>query len=136
MKFNGVIENKLRIIEENISEIRSWNIQSIGQLQENSMLQKATERALQVSVEVMIDVSERLLALNNIKPANTSAENFNNLEKIGLINNTDDYKDMVRYRNFIVHRYEKVDTGIIYSIIQNKLHLFEQFIDKVRSINR
>jgi uncharacterized protein YutE (UPF0331/DUF86 family) len=136
MKFNGVIENKLRIIEENISEIRSWNIQSIGQLQENSMLQKATERALQVSVEVMIDVSERLLALNNIKPANTSAENFNNLEKIGLINNTDDYKDMVRFRNFIVHRYEKVDTGIIYSIIQNKLHLFEQFIDKVRSINR
>ena len=136
MKFNGVIENKLRIIEENISEIRSWNIQSIGQLQENSMLQKATERALQVSVEVMIDVSERLLALNNIKPANTSAENFNNLEKIGLINNTDDYKDIVRFRNFIVHRYEKVDTGIIYSIIQNKLHLFEQFIDKVRSINR
>lgn len=136
MKFNGVIENKLRIIEENISEIRSWNIQSIGQLQENSMLQKATERALQVSVEVMIDVSERLLALNNIKPANTSAENFNNLEKIGLINNTDDYKDIVRFRNFIVHRYEKVDTDIIYSIIQNKLHLFEQFIDKVRSINR
>lgn len=133
MKFNGIIERKLRIIEENISDIKSWKIISIQQLKESSLLQKATERALQISIEVMIDVSERILALNQIEPANTSAENMKKLEQIGIIRSFDDYANMVRFRNFIVHRYEKIDIEIIYSIIKNNLYLFTQFVDEIRS---
>jgi uncharacterized protein YutE (UPF0331/DUF86 family) len=133
MKFNGIIERKLRIIEENISDIKSWNINSLQQLTESSLLQKATERALQISIEVMIDVSERILALNEIEPANTSAENMKKLEQIGIIKSFNDYSNMVRFRNFIVHRYEKIDIEIIYSIVKNNLNLFSQFVDEIRS---
>lgn len=133
MKYNGIIEKKLRIIEENISDIISWKIQSFNQLLENSMLQKATERALQVSIEVMIDISERILSINKIQPANTSAENIKKIEELGIIESAENYTDMVRFRNFIVHRYEKIDIEILYSIVQNKLHLFDQFIDEIRS---
>lgn len=133
MKFNGIIERKLRVIEENISDIKSWNINSLQQLKESSLLQKAAERALQISIEVMIDVSERILALNEIEPANTSAENMKKLEQIGIIKSFNDYANMVRFRNFIVHRYEKIDVEIIYSIIKNKLTLFNQFVMEIRS---
>ena len=105
MKFNGIIERKLRVIEENISDIKSWNINSLQKLTESSLLQKAAERALQISIEVMIDVSERILALNEIEPANTSTENMKKLEQIGIIKSFNDYANMVRFRNFIVHRY-------------------------------
>lgn len=133
MKFNGIIEKKLRVIEENISDIKSWNINSLEQLKESSLLQKATERALQVSIEVMIDVSERILALNEIPPANTSAENLKKLEQIGVIRTFDDYVSMIKFRNFIVHRYEKIDIEIVYSILKNKLHLFTQFAEEIRT---
>jgi uncharacterized protein YutE (UPF0331/DUF86 family) len=133
MKFNGIIERKLRIIEENISDIKSWNIISTQQLKESSLLQKATERALQISIEVMIDVSERILALNQIEPANTSADNMKKLEQIGIIKSYDDYANMVRFRNFIVHRYEKIDIEIVYSILKNNLHLFNQYVNEIRS---
>ena len=133
MKFNGIIERKLRIIEENVSDIKSWNINSLQQLKESSLLQKATERALQISIEVMIDVSERILALNEIEPANTSVENMKKLEQIGIIRSFDDYVNMVRFRNFIVHRYEKIEIEIIYSILKNNLHLFNQFVEEIRS---
>lgn len=96
-------------------------------------MQKATERSLQISIEVMIDVSERILALNEIEPANTSAENMKKLEQLGIIKSFDDYANMVRFRNFIVHRYEKIDIEIIYSIIKNNLYLFTQFVDEIRS---
>jgi hypothetical protein len=43
MKLNGIIEKKLRIIEENIAAIKSWDIQSFQQFSESSLLQKATE---------------------------------------------------------------------------------------------
>ena len=133
MKFNGIIERKLRVIEENISDIVFWKIISYQQFKENSMLQKATERSLQISIEVMIDICERILALNNIQPANTSSENMKKLEELGVIKSADNYSDMVRFRNFIVHRYEKIDSEIVYSIVKNKLHLFRQFSDEIRS---
>ena len=114
MKYNGIIERKLRIIEENISEIKSWEIKSLEQLKNSSLLQKATERALQVSVEVMIDVSERILSLKNIAPSNTSVENMEKLVDLGIIKTMEDYADMIKFRNFIVHRYEKIDIEIIY----------------------
>ncbi len=133
MKYNGIIERKLRVIEENVSDINSWNINSLQQLKESSLLQKATERALQISIEVMIDISERILALNEIEPANTSAENMKKLEQIGVIKSFNDYANMVRFRNFIVHRYEKIDIEIIYAILKNNLYLFNQFVNEIRS---
>lgn len=133
MKFNGIIDRKLRVIEENIEAIKSWKVESFQQFIESSLLQKATERALQVSIEVMIDISERILALNKLTPANTSVENIQKLENLGVIQSANDYADMIRFRNFIVHRYEKVDVEIIYSIIKNKLTLFEKFVEEIRS---
>ncbi len=62
MKYNGIIEAKLRIIEEKLLEIESWQITSYQQLQTNSMLRNATERALQVTVEAILDVCEHILA--------------------------------------------------------------------------
>jgi len=132
MKYNGVIEAKLRIIEQKLSEIESWDIQSFGQLQESSLLQNATERALQVCTEVMIDISERILALNDIPPQNTAAENMKKLQEMGIISTRSECQDMVRFRNFIVHRYEKIDLEILFSILKNKLFLFREFIKDIR----
>ncbi|MBW6536739.1 MAG: DUF86 domain-containing protein [Mariniphaga sp.] len=135
MRFNGIIEKKLRIIEENIDAIKSWKIENFQQFKDSSLLQKATERALQVSIEVMIDISERILALNKLTPTNTSVENIQKLEELDVIQSANEFTDMIRFRNFIVHRYEKVDVEIVYSIIKNKLNLFEKFVEEIRSHN-
>ena len=132
MKYNGVIEAKLRIIEQKLSAIESWDIQSFGQLKESSLLQNATERALQVCTEVMIDISERILALHDIPPQTTAAENMIKLQEMGIISPRSEYLDMVRFRNFIVHRYEKIDLEIIFGILKNKLFLFREFINDIR----
>jgi uncharacterized protein YutE (UPF0331/DUF86 family) len=132
MKYNGIIERKLRVIEENIADIQSWDIESFSRFENSSLLQKGTERALQVSIEVIIDISERILSLHKTQPANTSAENIQKLEELEIIKSADNYSDMIRFRNFIVHRYEKIDLEILYSIVKNKLHLFKEFVDEIR----
>jgi len=37
MKYNGIIESKLRILEEKLAEIESWNILSFEALQKSSL---------------------------------------------------------------------------------------------------
>ena len=72
MKYNGVIENKLRLIEQKLQELK-------------------------------------------------------------IIQPLPDYLEMVKFRNFIVHRYERIDLEIVYAILKNKLPLFESFISDIRN---
>lgn len=132
MKYNGIIESKLRVIEQKLGEIESWNILSFDQLKDSSLLQNALERALQVNIEVMIDVSERILALNKERPLPSAQDNIVRLQESGIISSRPEYSEMVKFRNFIVHRYEKIDLEIIYGILKNKLFLFREFIDDIR----
>ena len=132
MKYNGVIESKLRIMEQKLDDIESWHILTFNQLQDSSLMQNAVERALQVCTEVMIDISERILAMNEVAPLSSAAENMKKLQGIGIISVRPEYENMVRFRNFIVHRYEKIDLEIIYGILKNKLFLFREFISEIR----
>lgn len=133
MKYNGIIEDKLRVIEQKLEEIRSWEIGSFNDFKQSSLLQNASERALQVAIEVMIDIGERIMAHENIPPQNLAAENILRLQKMNIIKAIPEYIEMVRFRNFIFHRYEKIDIEIVYSIIKNKLNLFESFVDDIRN---
>jgi uncharacterized protein YutE (UPF0331/DUF86 family) len=133
MRYNGIIEAKLRIIEEKLSEIESWQIISYQTLMENSMLRNATERALQVAIEAIIDVCEHILALEGISAPDTSANVIRKIIEMGIIKESPEYIDMIRFRNFIVHRYEKIDLDIIYTIVSKKLPVFRDFIHEIRS---
>ncbi len=109
MKYNGIIEHKLRVIEENVENIKSWGVDSFEKLKESTLLQNAVERALQVAIEAMIDVAERILALNKIPPRNSAAKSMLKLQEMNILVNASKYEEMVRFRNFIVHRYENID---------------------------
>jgi uncharacterized protein YutE (UPF0331/DUF86 family) len=132
MKYNGIIENKLRVIEEKVELIQSWRIDSFQKLQSNLMLQSAIERALQVAVEAMIDIAERILALKKIPPQKSSSGSMQKLQELHILKNASDYEEMIRFRNFIVHRYDKIDQEIVYRIVSKMLPRFNQFVEEIR----
>jgi uncharacterized protein YutE (UPF0331/DUF86 family) len=43
---------------------------------------------------------------------------------------------MVRFRNFVVHRYENIDTQILFTIITKKLNEFSIFVDEIRKYGK
>ncbi|MEA1971955.1 MAG: DUF86 domain-containing protein [Candidatus Cloacimonadota bacterium] len=135
MKYNGVIENKLRLLEKKLEEIDSWNIRKLEDFKSSSLIRNAVERALQVCVEIIIDIAERIIAIEGKAPSKSSAEAMQILENIDVVKNSEKYKEMVRFRNFIVHRYEYVDIEILFAIVTKKLNYFEKFITEVRENN-
>jgi uncharacterized protein YutE (UPF0331/DUF86 family) len=72
--------------------------------------------------------------MNEVAPLSSAAENMKKLQEIGIVSVQPEYENMVRFRNFIVHRYEKIDLEIIYGILKNKLVLFREFIREIRSM--
>ncbi|MBM4144526.1 MAG: DUF86 domain-containing protein [Lentisphaerae bacterium] len=133
---NGVIVSKLQSLEETLGELRSLGEITTEQLTREWRTRRAVERDLQVLVEVVIDVCQRILALLNQTPAATSADAVNRCIEAGILSESESYRKMVQFRNFVVHRYERIDVGILVDIVNNRLADFERFRDEVLSYAR
>ncbi len=132
MPINGVVESKLRFLEQTLGDLESWPLGDLAEFAGNSLLRRAVERALQLAVESMIDVAERLLAAQHLVPADTCAQSLKGLQEIGVLKDASRYAEMVRFRNFIVHRYEQIEPQIVYGLAKTKLGCFRDFVDEIR----
>ena len=132
MSINGVVESKLRFLEQVLADLESWPLGDPAEFAGNSLLRRAVERALQLGIESMIDVTERILAAQRLAPADTAAQSLQRLQEIGVLKDAGRYAEMVRFRNFIVHRYEQIEPEIVYGLAKNSLGRFREFIDEIR----
>ena len=133
MEYNGILEKKIRLLEGRLEEIEDWNIKDYSEFKNSSLHINAVERALTVCVQIMIDVSERILAINKKPPKNTALENLEQIEQLGVIKSAKDYSPMIKFRNLVVHRYEDIDPDILFNIITNNLDDYRQYIHEVRT---
>jgi uncharacterized protein YutE (UPF0331/DUF86 family) len=130
---NGVVVSKLAIIEEYLEKLQGYLPVSMEQFASDWGLQKITERSLQVMIEVMIDIAERILAHKGVAPQKTATDTIKKLQDLAITRNGDAYTKMVRFRNLVVHQYASIKTEIVYSILKNNLNDFKMFIDEIQA---
>ena len=128
MKYNGIIQKKLaRLSREHeflslfLADfdrdkfVASWSGRS------------ATERSLQIMVETIIDIADRIISLEKAGPVDSSVEAIEKLVSLGVLATAEPYIEMVRFRNLLVHVYDDIDPGIVYAIATEKLADFIAF---------
>jgi len=132
MEYNALVHRKLALLDEYLlqlqSQLRSVDITAFTN---DWALQRMTERSLQVMVEVVVDIAERIIARKNAGPTATAAEAMEKLVELGVIRSAKPYTDMVRFRNLIIHQYEEIDPAIVFDIAKNQLNAFRQFRDEI-----
>lgn len=130
---NGIVARKLGEMEETLRRLREHLPVNYEAFSKDWALQKVVERALQIMIEAMIDIGERLIALTGGSPAETSVAVLERLEALGVIHSADRYAPMVRFRNFLVHQYENVDVSIVHGIVTKRLGDVEAFVAEIKA---
>jgi uncharacterized protein YutE (UPF0331/DUF86 family) len=128
---NGVIAQKLQALDEILLELRSLGPVDAAALRDDWRTRCAVERDLQVLVEIVIDVCQRLISLAGQSPATTGADAVARYVQMGALSEDAAYQQMVRFRDFIVHRYERIDVEILSTVVNRQLPDFERFRDQV-----
>jgi uncharacterized protein YutE (UPF0331/DUF86 family) len=128
---NGVILSKLQSMEQALIELRSLGKISVERLENDWRDQRAIERNLQVIIEIVIDICQRLIVIKKQTPAATSADAIERCIQLGVISAHDSYRKMVQFRNFIVHRYEKVEVSILVDMVNRRLVDFDRFRNEI-----
>ena len=127
MKYNGVILKKLGVLDDELSRLRELGALNTDQLSADHFLKHGIERSLQICVEIVIDVAQRILSLEERAPAANSFAALEALASLGVIADCERYRNMVQFRNFVVHRYERVDSVVLVDILANHLDDLDQF---------
>ena len=135
MKYNGIVQRKLALLDRYLLELQG-NLKDVNLagFRGDWAMQRMTERVLQVMVELVVDIAERIIAIEKAGPVATSAEAIEKLVAIGVIKSAKPYAEMVRFRNFIVHQYEEIDPAIIFNIAKNRLEDFRLFRDEIDQV--
>jgi uncharacterized protein YutE (UPF0331/DUF86 family) len=135
MKYNGIIQRKLALLDQQVTKLEEHTKNlSYKEFEESWVYRSMAERALQVSAEIMIDIAERIIALENAGPVATASDAVKKLQQLGILKDAEVYKSIIRFRNLIVHEYEIVDPEIIYKILKDHLSDFRRFRDEIDEV--
>ena len=131
MKYNGVILKKFAVLETELARLRALGAITPAQLDAEHFLKHGIERALQICVEIVVDVAQRILSIEGRSPTPTAFDAMSGLESLGVIVSAERYRAMIQFRNFVVHRYERVDSAVLVQILRQHLGDLEAFRDEV-----
>ncbi len=113
MVLNGILLRKVRVIEQVIAELQSLVPLSVEQLQADWKIQCAVERNLQIAIEAMIDICQRILSVKGQTPASTAAKAIKRCVQLGVLSNEHPYRRTVQFRDFMVHPYEEISPNLL-----------------------
>jgi len=128
---NGILVRKLEALDNVLNEINSLGKITQKQLEENWVTRRAVERDLQVVVEILVDLCQRIIALRDEAPATSAQNAIQRCIDLGILSPHPSYTKMVQFRNFIVHRYERVDLDILVDIVNNRLDDVARFREEI-----
>ncbi len=93
----------------------------------------SAQRALEISINICIDIGNHIVALNNNEKPETFTDIFKILTKLEIISDELGIQlmKMVRFRNLLGHFYLEIDNEIIYEVLQNNLKDFNSFKEAI-----
>ncbi len=122
---------ELRIYVEKLEELRSLSLEEI-----RSSMHKAwaVEHGLLLSIQLIIDIGNHLLASVGDICIENYIDVFDELGSQGIIPKdfTAKIRGMAGFRNLLIHEYTKVDLERVYEVLQTRLEDFKEFSCHIR----
>ena len=124
---------KLTQLEEYVTQIEEYRAISVEQYTNDWKLQRIIERTLQMMIETCVDIAGHIISDSKFRIPDSYADSFRVLFENKIIT-TDLCKTMEqisKFRNVIVHHYDRVDAEIVVGILRKRINDFNKFKDAV-----
>ncbi len=91
------------------------------------------ERTLQMMIETCADIANHIISDRGYRIPDNYGDTFRVLHENGVLKKDlfEIMANMARFRNIVVHQYDKVDESIVIGILRNYLNDFEAYRDAI-----
>lgn len=126
-----LVLRKLADLESYQEQIKEYENITVAQYKNDWKTQRIVERTLQIMIETCADIATHIISDQKFRVPDTYADIFRVLSEAGVLKEelVERLIGMVRFRNIVVHDYEKIDPEIVVGILQRHLSDFSHFND-------
>jgi uncharacterized protein YutE (UPF0331/DUF86 family) len=128
-----LVAKKLALIETCVAELRS--LVRLEAVQEDVRELRFAAYTLHIAIQAALDVAAHIVADNRLGEPQNNRELFELLTRYGWISRelTGSLREMVGFRNIVVHGYERLNAAIVEEILRDHLGDLLQFVSAIRT---
>ena len=125
----NLIKKKLGELENYILTLEGLRTYSITELQKNREKLWSVEHGLQLTVQLVIDMGNHILAAIGEQEIEDYVDVIDKLGERGIIplEFSQTIRGMAGFRNILIHEYATVDIKKVYDVLHNQLDDFRKF---------
>ena len=128
---DDVVLERLTLLRNEVADLKTQadHLLLLRDYVNDTRLRRATERGLQITVELCADIARRIIAIEGFRYPDDYQDTFRVLGEEGVVSNEllPRLTEMARFRNLLVHIYAKIDDAKVYGILKNRLGDFDAF---------
>lgn len=129
-----VVEKKLQELDRYLKELEAAEKISWDELNASLAKQWQICHGLQLSIQILIDIGNHILAGLKVNQVEDYADIIERLGEINIIplEFAKSIRGMAGLRNLLVHEYARLDLTKIYSILQSNLSDFHRYMEHIK----
>lgn len=122
----ALIFRKLTELEDHLKQIKEFSSVSVEVYGREWKTQRIVERTLQIMIEICADIANHIISDKGYRVPKSYADTFRVLYEKDIIEEEifNMMENMAKFRNIVVHRYDKVDESIVINILKRHLDDF------------
>ena len=128
-----LILRKLSELDSYFQQIMEYETITVADYANDWKIQRIIERTLQMMIETCVDIAGHIIADKGYRTPTSYSDSFRVLQEEEVI--SDDMfsalDKMAKFRNIVVHHYDKVDAEIVVGILRKDLKDFTGYRDAI-----
>lgn len=128
-----LILRKLAELEQYMTQVSEYSKLTTKEYENDWKIQRIIDRTLQMMIETCLDVAGHIISDERYRVPESYADTFKVLLENDIIEESlfDALEKMAKFRNIVVHHYDKMDSAIVVTIITRHLGDFDRFKDAI-----
>lgn len=128
-----LILRKLSELDEYLKQIKEYEGITVAEYSHEWKTQRVIERTLQMMIETCVDIAGHIIADKGYRTPTSYSDSFRVLQEEKVLSDKlfSALEKMAKFRNIVVHHYDKVDAEIVVGILKRDLKDFKGYRDAI-----
>ncbi len=128
-----LILRKLSEVDEYYKQIKEYENITAAEYSGDWKIQRIVERTLQMMIETCVDIAGHIIADKRYRTPTSYSDSFRVLQEEKVLSDKlfSALEKMAKFRNIVVHHYDKVDAEIVVGILKKDLKDFKGYRDAI-----
>ena len=129
----ALVLRKLAELQEYLGQIKEYGNLTVEQYLGDWKIQRIIERTLQMMLETCTDIAGHIISDRGYRIPTSYADTFKVLHEKNILDKGlfETMEKMARFRNIVVHHYDRIDADIVIDILSRDLDHFSDYKDAI-----